>query len=517
MSVFHAVSESAFMLVKSNRLFVRTSSVSLAFLLGLWPLLTIAADSPAKIPAREESWTVMLLGGQRIGHSQSIVETVEQNGQTIVKTTTVVEMNIKRVDQPLVLKQNLNTEETLSGDLLRFRWEMANPPAAVKVTTGKVEGQRLSLTQEMNGKGKTTSQPWVAGVKSSVYQDRALKDNPLKPGETRSFDIFNPELAKIDKVTLKGHGLQEVKLLNKTSRSLFKVTSTQSLLPGITTESFLDDDGETIKVSLDMVGSTLEMFRVTKAEALDKIATGNFDLAMNTLVRVKSIPKGHETKRVVYRVTIAGQNPADVIPVGDTQSVKKIDDKTVELTVVSLPIPRPAKVGQVAEEFLEKSQYLQWDDDRVKSHANQAAGDATDPGEIARLMESYVYRKLENKNLATALASASEVAQTMEGDCTEHAVLLAAMLRAKGIPSRVSVGLLYVERLFAFGGHMWTEANLNGQWIPLDATLGLGGIGACHIKLADTSLSDNGPVVFSGLAPLMTVIGKLKLEIISSE
>src|SRR5471030_3048959 len=49
-------------------------------------------------------------------------------------------------------------------------------------------------------------------------------------------------------------------------------------------------------------------------------------------------------------------------------------------------------------------------------------------------------------------------------------------------------GLVYVDRLSAFGGHMWTEANLNGQWIPLDATLGRGGIGAAHIKLADSSL-----------------------------
>ena len=91
------------------------------------------------------------------------------------------------------------------------------------------------------------------------------------------------------------------------------------------------------------------------------------------------------------------------------------------------------------------------------------------------------------------------------------------MLRAKGIPSRIVVGLVYADRLFAFGGHMWTEAHLNDQWIPLDATLGQGGIGAAHIRLADSSLSDHGPAAISGFAPLMTVIGKLKLEVISAE
>jgi len=91
------------------------------------------------------------------------------------------------------------------------------------------------------------------------------------------------------------------------------------------------------------------------------------------------------------------------------------------------------------------------------------------------------------------------------------------MLRAKGIPSRIVVGLVYADRLFAFGGHMWTEVNLNDQWIPLDATLGNGGIGAAHIKLADSALSDDGPAALSGFAPLMNVIGKLKLEVISVE
>ena len=64
---------------------------------------------------------------------------------------------------------------------------------------------------------------------------------------------------------------------------------------------------------------------------------------------------------------------------------------------------------------------------------------------------------------------------------------------------------------------MWTEANLNDKWIPLDATLGLNGIGAAHINLADSSLSDDGPAAISGFAPLMMVIGKLKLEVISAE
>ena len=37
------------------------------------------------------------------------------------------------------------------------------------------------------------------------------------------------------------------------------------------------------------------------------------------------------------------------------------------------------------------------------------------------------------------------------GDCTEHAVLAAAMCRAVEVPSRVAIGLVYVEKESAFG------------------------------------------------------------------
>ncbi len=60
------------------------------------------------------------------------------------------------------------------------------------------------------------------------------------------------------------------------------------------------------------------------------------------------------------------------------------------------------------------------------------------------------------------------------------------------IPSRVAVGLVYVTEPPSFGGHMWTEVFVNGKWIPLDATLGKGGIAADHIKFADTNFSDEG-------------------------
>ncbi|WP_010588103.1 transglutaminase-like domain-containing protein [Schlesneria paludicola] len=476
-----------------------------------------AAEQNEKKPAREETWNVIYLSGHRIGYGQSVVENLQQDGVAIVRTSAKVHMRLKRFDQTLVINQLQMTEETAAGELRMFRLEETNPPAKPKITSGVVEGNQLTLTTEVNGKATKVTRPWKKEVKSPTYQDRLIKDNPMKPGEIRTFDVFFPEFAQVGKVTLKGQQYEDTKLLDNTTQKLFKVSCTHTLMPGVPTDSYLDKDGETVKVSTSVLGSAMESFLVSQTEALKVIQGAELDLSLSTVVKVQPILKVHDTKRAVYRITITGQDPSLIIPAGDTQSIKKLDKETAELTVVSLPIPATAKVGQVAGEFLESSQYLQRDDERVKRHANQAAGDATDPAEIARRMEKYVQRKLDRKNFSTAMASAAEVAQSLEGDCTEHSVLLAAMLRAKGIPSRVAVGMVYSDQLFAFVGHMWTEVSLDGKWIPLDATLGHGGIGAIHIKLADSSLTDNGPPALSSFLPLMQVIGKLKIDVVKSE
>ena len=153
----------------------------------------------------------------------------------------------------------------------------------------------------------------------------------------------------------------------------------------------------------------------------------------------------------------------------------------------------------------------------MKEHARKAAAGSADPGTIALRMEKYVHKELKKKNFSTALASAAEVAKHLEGDCTEHACLLAAMLRTHRIPSRVVVGLVYAERFGAFGGHMWTEAWLDGKWVPLDGTLGAGGIGGGHIKLADSDLGDEGPAPVTSFLPLMNLLSNVKIEIVRVE
>lgn len=84
----------------------------------------------------------------------------------------------------------------------------------------------------------------------------------------------------------------------------------------------------------------------------------------------------------------------------------------------------------------------------------------------------------------------------------------------------MAIGLVYVQDKQAFGYHMWTEVYVDGRWLPLDATLGKGGIGASHLKLSDSNLSDSGAggqSTFTGLLAVMQVVGRLKISVLEAQ
>ena len=134
-----------------------------------------------------------------------------------------------------------------------------------------------------------------------------------------------------------------------------------------------------------------------------------------------------------------------------------------------------------------------------------------DPWEKAARINHWVFENMRrNTNFKIAFAAAHEVVRNLSGDCTEHAVLAAAMCRAEGIPARVAVGLIYVDNLEGFGYHMWHEVFVNHRWVALDASFDQTTVDAVHIKLSDTSLDGVAP--FEAFLPVVRVMGKMTIE-----
>ena len=65
--------------------------------------------------------------------------------------------------------------------------------------------------------------------------------------------------------------------------------------------------------------------------------------------------------------------------------------------------------------------------------------------------------------------------RTGSGDCTEFAVLLAALARAQHIPTRIAVGVAYATRFSGkkdiFSPHAWVHSWDGTRWTSYDAAL----------------------------------------------
>ena len=97
----------------------------------------------------------------------------------------------------------------------------------------------------------------------------------------------------------------------------------------------------------------------------------------------------------------------------------------------------------------------------------------TDPNPSMPSLAQFVDKLIDQKDMSRGFDVASIVATRHEGDCSEHAVLLSALSRSFGQPSRVVLGFAVAAvegHPFAMG-HAWTEYFKDGSWHLADAAL----------------------------------------------
>nr|WP_246864582.1 transglutaminase-like domain-containing protein [Spongiibacter thalassae] len=105
-----------------------------------------------------------------------------------------------------------------------------------------------------------------------------------------------------------------------------------------------------------------------------------------------------------------------------------------------------------------------------------ADGDISRRGAMNRLTR-YVTAHMNEVASYAGYATADEAYRSGEGDCTEHALLLAALARSVGIPTRIAMGVAYnnerfLGRRFVFVPHMWVQAWTGEVWESYDSALG---------------------------------------------
>lgn len=128
------------------------------------------------------------------------------------------------------------------------------------------------------------------------------------------------------------------------------------------------------------------------------------------------------------------------------------------------------KTAPDTEDNLTDTRFLDYNEPEMRKLKGRFAG-STD---AVRDIEHFVFNHIKNKKMGIPILPASDILKNRTGDCTEHAVLSAAIFRSLGMPARAIVGML-LSREFGkyrnvFVYHMWVEACINGKWILVDAT-----------------------------------------------
>jgi transglutaminase-like putative cysteine protease len=276
-------------------------------------------------------------------------------------------------------------------------------------------------------------------------------------------------------------------------------------------------DGHLVYSEVDAGIGRLVTRLATKQEAQAAADGPAPELLVRTFVRPDRPIEGvMRTRQARYRLRVnEGALPA--LPAAGVQRVRAGANESEAILVVDLDDPLPATDEEASDPaYREASSMVDGSDPLIRKLASSAVrrvGD--DAAARAEALRRRVHRHISRKGLQTAFASASETAKTRTGDCSEHAVLLCAMLRADGIPARVASGLIYADGFLGerdiFGWHMWTQALIDGRWIDLDATLPQP-YHAGHLLTSTASLAD-GEADRELVASLL-LIGNLDIDVL---
>jgi hypothetical protein len=472
-----------------------------------------ASPSAATSAATQEHWYSFYLNGGKIGYSHYRTRPELHGEQWLVRTVLEQQISLLRDGDQVTQQLTLESLETAAGQVWQLRSRVSDGVTAV-VTTGRIVDGRMQITLEASGNTQSQTIDWDPGWRGFFAPEQLLQAQPLQAGQSHAGVAFLPVLNVVARISLQAEDWEDVDTPFGREK-LLRIRSVAAA-PQLTLESLLwcNAAGEIRRHYTPQAHITAH--RTVKELAL--VENDQVDLYEAINIRVPHpLADPHHTQRAVYHARLTGSSDPRHVFVNDlSQRVQSRGDREVEIEVLAirpdfpLQIDMPQSSPEAAD--LAANSLIQSDDPQIVRMAQSVAPQESDAWRWALACEQYVSRTIERKNLSQAFSSASEVAQLKAGDCTEHAVLTAALCRARGIPARVVTGLVSVNDFFAF--HMWNEVWIEDRWIAIDATLGRGGIGAGHLKLGVSSLQGVSP--FAALAPVLEVMGSLELDVVSA-
>ena len=463
----------------------------------------VVAASSATPAQSSTRWFVVSLEGKKIGYQRQVIDLTTDRA----RQTDTLDIVIDRGGEKASLYSETTTEETMAGRPLSFavRYRASSQET---LTQGTVLADRtIQIVETVNAQTRPMRTLKLAPDALFPYaQLKKLRASGLKPGSTIRFVAFDPSVMLSFPVQTKVLARRQSDTFEG-SKLLLKVDQIMHLPNTDVPSSALVDAGFNL-YSLDTAvgGLNMRLTATTRAVALAPNDSSNFFVEQFAKAP-RALSAKEEAGTLRYRLRLKTQT---------TTLAPQTDEQRVSAVPGGFDIVVCARCGNAAASektpanlalAAKPTAWLQSDDPDIKRAALLQVKGKTGAQAQMLALEAFVATHISDSNLTTAYASAKEAFVSKTGDCTEHALLLAALGRAAGIPTRVVGGLAYAPDYLGqsniFVPHAWMQAFIGGRWQSFDAALGRFDSG--HIALAITDGDPSSAFVGATLLGNLTI------------
>jgi hypothetical protein len=456
------------------------------------PSLPVTAVQETASPRPPETWMNIYQQKNKIG---VIHRTYDRKDDLIhISETVSMRINTAGVTQSI----NISTQSDLNPDmsLSSFNFDLTSSLFRFNAHGQVVKNKLILFTGTPGSQNRNEIALKDIPHLSGTFYEAAFHAGLEKDVE-RSFTIFDPS-------TLANTSIKVTRNADEIIPVMGKHVLTQKYCAdfmGAKNCAWLDKSGEVVKET-GILGLSME--KVSKEKALEGISSQN----SIDFTQIASIPVSRviaEPDRLTeIKIKLSGLRNLPIYINGDRQGFKKnvltiTREKMSAAPLGKIDIPQDISV------FLKASPLIQSDHPQIKAQAQKIVLPIDDPQEKVKKIVNWVYRNVEKKPVLS-VPNALEVLKNKVGDCNEHAVLTAALLRASGIPAQIETGLVYLHGQFYY--HAWNIAYV-GKWVTADAVFNQMPADVTHIRLVRGDGSQQ--------LDLLGFMGKIQLEVISEK
>jgi transglutaminase-like putative cysteine protease len=467
-----------------------------------------SAHKPPTIVA--DLWSTYKMGGNPVGY---VRETLARTEAGTTYTTIEVVIVINRLGNKVEIKGKMRHDETKEHQLSRIQAETTSSQQKTSIEA-EVGASELTIRTRTGAKDYARKIPLTEQLEGPEGARHLCLQKLKDKGDVVSYRSFVPELDGVIQITRKVLAREMLEVAGRQTPAL-KIEEVVEKLPGKRTV-WLDQEGRVLRqIEAGPLGQT-EVNRSDRVTALAAAGGNELPAEMydQTLVRSNiRLPSPRSTSRVLLRLTQKESSLGwpDFAAMGQRVVAKEGSLLVLEIAQVKQGGggTRPVALTPKLREFLEPNAIIQADDAEVLRIARQVVGDEKDIAKAAGKLRSWVSANMK-LDLGIAVAPASEVARNLRGTCMAYSVLLASLLRAAEIPSRIDMGYVYVSGIW--GGHAWVEFWAGDRWLPLDAAVpSAGPYDAARLACMKDSLKNGiGPHMGS----LLQLYGNVEIDIL---